>query len=75
MEVLTVMVMGTVTAIRHSARMELGMEDMVTEDMGMVLEVMVIVTEVMAMDFITDRIGMVGIGVIHIMVTTPPIGA
>lgn len=51
MEVLTVMVMGTVTAIRHSVRMELGMEDMVTEVMGMVLEVMVMVAEVMVMDF------------------------
>ena len=43
MEVLTVMVMGTVTAFRHSARLELGMEDMVKEVMGMVLEVMVMV--------------------------------
>jgi hypothetical protein len=31
--------------------MELGMEDMVTEVMGMVLEVMVMVAEVMAMGF------------------------
>jgi len=51
MEVLTVLVMGTVTAIRHSARLELGMEDMVTEVMGMVLEVLVMVAEVMVMDF------------------------